>query len=341
MPYHLAQFMAKVFPPGTDADRETYQSLTGATPPTGRSTPSKPKLRPDPTGPFKLPSPEQIEPDPTSDETGFASDETVRSPPGFSASVEEDLDVMLPRSSSRWIGITIALLLLAGIGITAYLLLGRGREPVVVVTPDLDAAAARATDGSAVAAPAPAADGSRAAVPDVTTVVLGTPPPPDTNVKRDAQPVARIHRRPIRRPVARRRVGTITVQAPGPGEVLLGRRRLGVLPLGKTTVVAGTHRLVVQSRQRGYRMVREIPVSPGSHQDLRFKPEQGTILVLVHPWAKVTLDGKLLGITPLKPIKVLEGPHLMVLENSELKVKRKRLVQVRPGRVEKVKLVLE
>jgi hypothetical protein len=65
---------------------------------------------------------------------------------------------------------------------------------------------------------------------------------------------------------------------------------------------------------------------------------EGTLRILVDPWAKVTLDGKLLGITPLKPVKVSEGVHELVLENDELKVKQRRKVKVKAGQVSEVRV---
>ena len=128
-----------------------------------------------------------------------------------------------------------------------------------------------------------------------------------------------------------RKVGYLSVDAPGPGEVLLGRKPLGPLPLAKATVPAGRHRVTVRSAKRGYELSRDVFVGAGKHVSQTFTVGEGTIRILVHPWAKVTLDGRLLGITPLRPMKVAEGTHELVLENSDLKVKRRQTVVVKPG----------
>jgi len=104
---------------------------------------------------------------------------------------------------------------------------------------------------------------------------------------------------------------------------------------------AGTHRLEVRSQKLAYSVSRQVTVQPGGQHKLRIAPAQGTITVLAHPWAKVTLDGRLRGITPLQPIKAYEGPHVLVIENSDLKVRRVKRVQLKPGQAAVIKVVLE
>jgi hypothetical protein len=174
----------------------------------------------------------------------------------------------------------------------------------------------------------------RPAAPDVARASR-PPDMPATARPPDAALVARAPARPARK------VGYLSVEAPGPGEVYLGRKLLGPLPLAKTAVPAGRHRITVRSTGRGYQLSRDVVVGAGKYLPQSFTVGEGTIRVLVHPWAKVTLDGKLLGITPLKPIKVPEGVHELVFENSDLKLKRRQKVRVQPGQVSEVKLNLE
>jgi hypothetical protein len=151
----------------------------------------------------------------------------------------------------------------------------------------------------------------------------------------DAAPAA------VPTPRPARKTGYLSVEAPGPGEVYLGRKLLGPLPLAKTAVPAGRHRITVRSAQRNYQLSRDVVIGAGKYVPQSFTVGEGTIRILVHPWARVTLDGKLLGITPLKPIKVPEGAHELIFENSDLNLKRRQRVQVKPGQVSEVKLNLE
>jgi len=313
-PYHLAQFMASTFPPGTDQDREAYQSLTGATPltPSGQSR-----------------SPAQITGKRELDESDTPAERTPR-PAG------QRTRVVLG-------AVAVALFLAAGTLLTWVLL---SKEPAPRVTggagnvardarplhrPDA-ALAKRALDAAPAAARKPSPDAAHVVepTPDAAPAVAQQPKP-------DARPA--VTPRPTPAPV--RRPGLLWVDAPAPGEVLIGKRRLGSLPLVKRSVPAGTHRLTIRSRSLGYTMQRAVTLAPGGEQRLRFTPGKGTIRVLVHPWAKVTLDGVLRGVTPIKPISVYEGPHVLVLENTDVKQRRRHRVEVKPGKESLVKVIFE
>jgi serine/threonine protein kinase len=58
----------------------------------------------------------------------------------------------------------------------------------------------------------------------------------------------------------------------------------------------------------------------------------GTLQVVVLPWADVTVDGKGMGTTPIAPISLAPGPHVVVLRNAELGASRTLSVQVKPGK---------
>jgi len=122
---------------------------------------------------------------------------------------------------------------------------------------------------------------------------------------------------------------------------LLGKTRLGPLPLAKRGVPAGTYRVEVRGSKGKYSMTRQVVVRPGGELKVQLAPREGTIHVMVNPWAKITVDGRFLGITPLKPIKILEGRHVLVIENADLKAKQVRQVQVKPDQPTVIKVNLE
>jgi serine/threonine-protein kinase len=121
----------------------------------------------------------------------------------------------------------------------------------------------------------------------------------------------------------------------------MGAKLLGSLPLERAKLRSGTHLLTVRSPKLGYAMTHRVTVRAGEHQRLRLTPRKGTIRILVNPWARVTLDGRLLGITPLQPVQVYEGPHRLVFENKKLSVTQRRTVKVEPGKAVVVRLVLK
>jgi serine/threonine-protein kinase len=135
--------------------------------------------------------------------------------------------------------------------------------------------------------------------------------------------------------------GKISVQAPGPADVYVNGRKIGSVPLKEHKLPEGKYSLQVRSRKRRYWLGRYIAIKAGTHRRLNLTPQKGTIRVRVRPWARVTLDGKPLGTTPLAPVSVYEGPHTLVLENSDLKVKKRQRVTVHAGKETVVKVRLE
>jgi hypothetical protein len=70
------------------------------------------------------------------------------------------------------------------------------------------------------------------------------------------------------------------------------------------------------------------------------RPAKGRIAFRVNPWAEVTLDGRRLGPTPLEPVEMPAGRHVVVLENPELAARRTLGVSVREGSETMIKVNL-
>lgn len=60
------------------------------------------------------------------------------------------------------------------------------------------------------------------------------------------------------------------------------------------------------------------------------EPSTGALLVLVMPWADVTVDGVVMGQTPLKPFPLIPGPHDVLLVHPDFQPFRRR-VTIRSG----------
>jgi eukaryotic-like serine/threonine-protein kinase len=145
-------------------------------------------------------------------------------------------------------------------------------------------------------------------------------------------------------PVIRPRLaprGFVSVNGASHGEVYHRGRRLGGLPLRRRALAPGRYTLTVRSRRLGYQLTRQVVVRAGAHASVEAAPRRGRLKVLVRPWARVYLDGKDIGLTPIPVRKVYEGPHRLRFHNSKLKRTERRSVVIRPEREAVVKIRLE
>ncbi len=58
--------------------------------------------------------------------------------------------------------------------------------------------------------------------------------------------------------------------------------------------------------------------------------EPGQLQLYVRPWADVTVDGREIGTTPMKPLTLAPGPHVVVLKHSDFAPLTRRVV-IEPG----------
>jgi hypothetical protein len=66
-----------------------------------------------------------------------------------------------------------------------------------------------------------------------------------------------------------------------------------------------------------------------------------SLWVKVRPWAKVYVDGKARGETPLEPFAVSAGKHSVLLVNDRLRLRRSYDVEVHPNQQQELKVVLD
>ena len=260
------------------------------------------------------------------------------------------------KRSPVWI--VLLLLLLAGGGITAYLGLlpstpkssGTGTavipDRVKPVPPDQAAPPASApdlaplpVDLSAPAADVAVASQDQAAPPlDQAAPTPDQPAPPPDIAVASTRPDQKA---PAPTPaLAAARTAKLSVSCPLGGDVRFNGKRLGKVPLSEVEVPAGKGRLVLRHRQLHFSISRNLTLTAGQHKRLQLSPGKGTIRIMVRPWAKVTLDGKQLGTTPLAPVEVYEGRHVLLLVNGDLDAKKRERVTVRSGKESVVKVRL-
>jgi hypothetical protein len=68
-------------------------------------------------------------------------------------------------------------------------------------------------------------------------------------------------------------------------------------------------------------------------------PVNGKLAFLVSPWAEITIDGTKLGTTPLRPVSVSEGRHIVILRHPSYEPVR-RVVTIQSGRLTKLEVDL-
>jgi serine/threonine protein kinase len=276
--------------------------------------------------------------------------------PEAQQSAPAELALLRPTWKLRLLMVLMGASMAGGVALGIYLIvLGLGEEEGAKTNvPDLPRLAAapvrdtaprpHAPDARPAPAPAP-----RAAAPAAAPDLAAAPAAPDLGAAPASAPgltaapaaAADLAARPPAAappvPGPAPETGTLTIQTLTPAEANLDGQRLGPLPIERRIVPAGRHRLVVRSRQHGFQMTQVVRIKPGAHLPVRLEPRKGKLRILVRPWAKVILDGRPLGITPLATQEVYEGPHRLVLENADLGARKRMTVQVKPGEESVVK----
>lgn len=78
-------------------------------------------------------------------------------------------------------------------------------------------------------------------------------------------------------------------------------------------------------------------LAPPPHPDLAPKrhaplgPRVGQVVVRANPWAEVWVDGRNLGTTPMEPLSLAAGNHVVTFKNPVLRTERSFRVLVKPG----------
>jgi hypothetical protein len=68
-------------------------------------------------------------------------------------------------------------------------------------------------------------------------------------------------------------------------------------------------------------------------------PVQGFLLVLVKPWADVTVDGRVVSQTPLPPIALSPGSHSVLLTHPSYRPFTRK-IEIRAGETTRIQLDL-
>ena len=178
----------------------------------------------------------------------------------------------------------------------------------------------------------------------VSWKVLTAGPPqleaPDTPVEVIEAPVAE----PTVVPAVVEKSSSIAVETEPPGAlVTVDGKSAGVAPLTVSEVNAGEH--VVEASLAGYGNVKRT-VSVSSEGDRlmilltlpaqkKAEVQKGKLSLSTDPWTHVSLNGKLLGDTPLIELPLPAGRHVLKLNNEQAKIDTAIEVEVKAGQVTK------
>ncbi len=120
-------------------------------------------------------------------------------------------------------------------------------------------------------------------------------------------------------------------------------KKLGTTPLANLRFQEGTHRLTLKNpllkieKQITVQIVADKVTKKGINITGEVK---GKLKIRVTPWAHVYVDGKPMGMTPLKPLELTVGEHIVQVKNERLREERSFRVVVKPNEVHSMEVNL-
>jgi serine/threonine-protein kinase len=125
---------------------------------------------------------------------------------------------------------------------------------------------------------------------------------------------------------------TLRIQTDGAASFVVDGRAMRTAPDGALHLRPGKHTVTVNATGLASARSLTVELAPGEAALRAVHGGRGWLRVAITPWAEVVVDGKTLGVTPLQPVELAEGPHLVTLKNSDLGVTTKRRLLVTPNK---------
>jgi hypothetical protein len=138
---------------------------------------------------------------------------------------------------------------------------------------------------------------------------------------------------------ARQRPGGLKIVSPIELQVVEGDKVLGTSIDGPVVTTPGTHQLEFVNAALGYRSRQTVQIKPGQIVAVSITPPGGRVSINAVPWARVWIDGRALGETPLANVSVPAGEHEILFRHPQLGERREKAV-VRSGAVTRVSATL-
>jgi hypothetical protein len=124
--------------------------------------------------------------------------------------------------------------------------------------------------------------------------------------------------------------GQVRIDLPFGVQVFEGTRALGSSTGGPIRLAAGAHELTLVNERFGVRVTVTAHVAPGGVQPLSVTVPDGRLSANAQPWAQVSVDGTVLGETPLANLPIAPGEHEVIFQNPQMGERRQAIV-VRAG----------
>jgi serine/threonine protein kinase len=145
------------------------------------------------------------------------------------------------------------------------------------------------------------------------------------------------------RPIAS--AGTLVIQTEAGAEIFVSGERLGTAnaagEAGPFEIAAGEVLVRVANESVGFERQRPLKLEAGRTYDVELRGRPGWLRLMVAPWAKVIIDDKPYGMTPLPKLPLLEGLHRVVLENPDIGRRYQTSVRVSAGEDAELKVDLK
>lgn len=122
---------------------------------------------------------------------------------------------------------------------------------------------------------------------------------------------------------------TLNIKVVPRAKIYLNNKLIGDGKVDNFEVIPGEYKLRFSNPQEGINYSRDITINEGTEFVQNFTIPSGFISVKVTPYAEVYVDGRSFGYTPMPPIKVYAGNHIVKFVNKELnkEIVRRVLIQ--------------
>jgi hypothetical protein len=127
--------------------------------------------------------------------------------------------------------------------------------------------------------------------------------------------------------------GLLAVAAPVPMHVYRDGRLIGTTEAETIMLPAGTHDLLFENVDVGYRVRRSVTVQAGRRSSTRIEAPNGTLSINAVPWAEVWVDKERVGDTPIGNLQAAVGQREVVFRHPQLGERRTTVLVTLKGPV--------